>query len=46
MSKILALTLALAAGLFLGAMFFGGLWWTLPTSRSARTCRNRTICFG
>lgn len=29
MSEILAFTLALATGLFLGAMFFGGLWWTV-----------------
>ncbi|HUN98446.1 MAG TPA: ATP synthase subunit I [Bradyrhizobium sp.] len=29
MSETLALTQALAAGLFLGAMFFGGLWWTV-----------------
>jgi F1F0 ATPase subunit 2 len=29
MSEILAFTLALAGGLFLGAMFFGGLWWTV-----------------
>lgn len=29
MSEIFALTLALAAGLALGAMFFGGLWWTV-----------------
>lgn len=29
MSEIVALTLALAAGLALGAMFFGGLWWTV-----------------
>jgi F1F0 ATPase subunit 2 len=29
MSEILALTLALAEGFFLGSMFFGGLWWTV-----------------
>lgn len=29
MSEILALTLALAAGIVLGAMFFVGLWWTV-----------------
>jgi F1F0 ATPase subunit 2 len=29
MNDIPGLALALAAGLLLGAMFFGGLWWTV-----------------
>ena len=29
MNDILPLALALAAGLLLGAFFFGGLWWTV-----------------
>ena len=29
MNEFLRLTLALAAGLLLGAIFFGGLWWTV-----------------
>ena len=29
MNKVLALALALVAGLGLGAIFFGGLWWTV-----------------
>jgi len=29
MTDWIALTLALVAGLLLGAMFFGGLWWTV-----------------
>lgn len=29
MNEILSLVSALAAGLLLGAMFFGGLWWTV-----------------
>ena len=29
MSEFLPLVSALAAGLFLGAFFFGGLWWTV-----------------
>ncbi len=29
MNEILALGLAWAAGLLLGAVFFGGLWWTV-----------------
>ncbi len=29
MNEILVLALALAAGLLLGAFFFGGLWWTV-----------------
>lgn len=29
MSNVLPLALAIVAGLFLGAMFFGGLWWTV-----------------
>ena len=29
MSEILALALALSAGVLLGVFFFGGLWWTV-----------------
>lgn len=29
MSEIMQPTLALLAGILLGAMFFGGLWWTV-----------------
>lgn len=29
MSEAMTLTLALLAGMLLGAMFFGGLWWTV-----------------
>jgi F1F0 ATPase subunit 2 len=29
MNETLALTFALVTGLLLGAMFFGGLWWTV-----------------
>ncbi len=36
MNDTVNLTLALLAGLSLGAMFFGGLWWTLRRAVSAR----------
>lgn len=29
MSELMQLTLALLAGMLLGAMYFGGLWWTV-----------------
>lgn len=29
MSEVMQLTLALLAGVLLGVMFFGGLWWTV-----------------
>ena len=29
MSETLALTIALAIGILLGTMFYGGLWWTI-----------------
>jgi len=29
MTELIGLTLALLGGLFLGAVFFGGLWWTV-----------------
>jgi F1F0 ATPase subunit 2 len=35
MNEITNLSLALLAGLSLGAMFFGGLWWTVRRSMSA-----------
>jgi F1F0 ATPase subunit 2 len=35
MNEIMGLSLALFAGLSLGALFFGGLWWTVRRSLSA-----------
>jgi F1F0 ATPase subunit 2 len=36
MNEFTNLSLALLAGLSLGAMFFGGLWWTVRRSVAAR----------
>lgn len=36
MSDFLILTLSLVAGLLLGAIFFGGLWWTVRKGISAK----------
>jgi len=36
MSEFLILAVALAAGLLLGAVFFGGLWWTVRKGVSSR----------
>jgi F1F0 ATPase subunit 2 len=36
MSEISALILALLAGLLLGAIFFGGLWWTIQKGVSSK----------
>ena len=36
MNEILILALALAAGLLLGAIFFGGLWWTVRKGVSSK----------
>ena len=36
MNETLTLALALAAGLLLGAFFFGGLWWTVRKGVSAK----------
>jgi F1F0 ATPase subunit 2 len=36
MNEMANLTWALLAGLSFGAMFFGGLWWTVRRSMSAR----------
>jgi F1F0 ATPase subunit 2 len=36
MSEILSLAAAAAAGLVLGAIFFGGLWWTVARGMSSR----------
>jgi F1F0 ATPase subunit 2 len=36
MSETANLTLALLAGCLLGAMFFGGLWWTVRRGLSAK----------
>jgi F1F0 ATPase subunit 2 len=35
MNEILSLVPALVAGLLLGAMFFGGLWWTIQKGVSS-----------
>jgi F1F0 ATPase subunit 2 len=36
MSEFLFLAVPLAAGLFLGAAFFGGLWWTVIHAASSK----------
>ena len=36
MNELLIQALALAAGLLLGAVFFGGLWWTVRKGVSSR----------
>jgi F1F0 ATPase subunit 2 len=36
MSETLSLVLALVAGVSLGALFFGGLWWTVRRSFSSQ----------
>ncbi|MBE0619727.1 MAG: ATP synthase subunit I [Burkholderiales bacterium] len=36
MNEPLSLAFALAAGLLLGAMFYGGLWWTVRRGVSSR----------
>ena len=36
MTEVAALLPALALGLMLGALFFGGLWWTVSRSLTAR----------
>ena len=36
MIEFFILALALAAGLLLGAMFFGGLWWTVGRGMSSK----------
>jgi F1F0 ATPase subunit 2 len=36
MNNILILALALGAGLLLGAIFFGGLWWTVHQGVSSK----------
>jgi F1F0 ATPase subunit 2 len=36
MNEFLTLALALAAGAVLGAIFFGGLWWTVRKGLSSR----------
>ena len=36
MNETLTLALALVAGLLLGAIFFGGLWWTVRRGVSSR----------
>jgi F1F0 ATPase subunit 2 len=35
MSEVFSLTLALLAGVLLGAFFFGGLWWTVNRSMAS-----------
>jgi F1F0 ATPase subunit 2 len=36
MSELLSLALSLAAGVLLGAVFFGGLWWTVRKGVSSK----------
>lgn len=36
MNEYLALTVALFTGVLLGALFFGGLWWTVRQGMSSR----------
>jgi F1F0 ATPase subunit 2 len=36
MNEFLSLALALAAGVLLGAIFFGGLWWTVISGVSSQ----------
>lgn len=36
MNETLSLVMALLAGLLLGAIFFGGLWWTVQKGLSSR----------
>ena len=36
MNEYLTLTLALVAGLLLGAIFYGGLWWTVRNGISSK----------
>jgi len=36
MNETLPMVLALVAGVFLGAMFFGGLWWTIQKGVSSK----------
>jgi F1F0 ATPase subunit 2 len=36
MNELLILALSLAAGLMLGAVFFGGLWWTVRKGASSK----------
>ena len=36
MNETLSLVLALVTGVLLGAMFFGGLWWTVQKGLSSR----------
>jgi F1F0 ATPase subunit 2 len=36
MNETLALTMASLAGVLLGALFFGGLWWTVRVGASAQ----------
>ena len=36
MNEFLTLSLALVSGLMLGALFFGGLWWTVQKGLSSK----------
>ena len=42
MNEFLILAVALAAGLLIGAVFFGGLWWTV---RKGVSSKNPTLWF-
>jgi F1F0 ATPase subunit 2 len=36
MSSFAGVVLSAVTGLFLGALFFGGLWWTISESQSSK----------
>lgn len=36
MSELMQIVMALSAGMLLGAVFFGGLWWTVRKGLSAK----------
>ena len=43
MNDILALVLAAVGGVFLGTLYFGGLWWTLRTSLGSTRIGSRLL---
>ena len=49
MNEVLLLALALSAGMLLGAVFFGGLWWTVRMGVSSEQpvfCSSAACCCG
>ncbi len=44
MSELFTLILALLAGVFLGAFFFGGLWWTVQKALSSTQPALLLVC--